>query len=300
MELRHLRYFVAVAEELNFRRAAARLNISQPPLSLQVQQLERELGSRLLDRGQQRVALTVSGRVFLDHARAILAAVAAASSAVIAAETGEGGELTIGFTPSAEFQPFLSSTIKGFRERYPGIGLKLREMTSSEQLEAVECRELDIGISRWPAQRPSTRVSMSEIFRDSLVAVVCDTSPMADRGEIGIADLRESQFVSLPHDTGTGLRTLTLNLCLDNGFVPDIVQEARELPTVIALVGAGMGVAIVPASLRCVAAYGVVYLKIRDEGAHPALYLLQNTTSESIARARFVERLRQSVMDLIE
>lgn len=288
MEIRHLRYFIAVAEELNFRRAAKRLNISQPPLSLQIQQLEQEIGSRLLDRSQQRVSLTATGRVFLDHARHILQEISAAKTAVSLVETGGGGELRIGFTQSSEFQHFLSATIRRFRDDHPLVELTLREMSSLDQLEAIERRALDFGICRMPRGRIDRHVALREICSDPLVAVVPSGSPFAGRARIDIADLRNERFVCLPQNSGTGLRQLFAGLCWDQGFSPIVVQEARELSTVIALVAAGLGVAIVPATMRCIQTAGVRYVDLGDASAHASLYLMHNEEEMSPLKTRFI------------
>jgi len=293
MELRHLRYFVAVAEELSFRRAARRLNISQPPLSLQIRQLEEEVGGRLFDRSQQRVALTTTGRLFLGHARLILGEVTAAKFAVSLAETGEGGELRIGFTGSAEFQPFMSRTIRALRELYPSIELTLCEMSSTHQLEALERRDLDLGFCRAFIANAG-RIEILKTFRDNLVAVVPDRSPLTQRAGVSILDLRDEAFVALSQASGAGLRNYFLDLCMAKGFTPRITQEARELTTLIALAAAGLGVAIVPSAMRCVAMPGAHFVSITDKDAQPPLHLVHNKDDGSKVKQRFVDALNVS------
>ena len=153
MELRHIRYFVAVAEELHFRRAAERLRISQPPLSLQIRELERELGAVLFERSRQKVALTLAGRCFLQHARQILEDVKSATNSVRRAADGEIGELRIAFTQSFEFLPLLPETIHRFRARFPEVTFALRQMASAEQLAAVVNRTIDMGSSSFSIRK---------------------------------------------------------------------------------------------------------------------------------------------------
>ena len=242
MEIRHLRYFIAVAEELSFRQAAKRLCMSQPPLSLQIQQLEQEVGSRLFDRGQQRVALTATGRLFLERARQILDDVASAKAAIANVEAGTGGELRIGFTQSAEYLPFLSSSIARFRERHPTVSLALREMPSADQLDAIERRDVDLTVGGKIRRRLDRRIQLHKLIEQPLLVAVPMTSPLARRDLVELADLRYERFVCLPRDSGTGLRQLVDSLCWDQGCAPTVVQEVRELSTAIALVAAGLGV----------------------------------------------------------
>lgn len=198
MELRHLRYFVAVAEELHFGRAAEHLGISQPPLSQQIQALEEEIGARLLERTNRRVELTEAGRLFLDECRQILAHVEKATQIARRAQQGEIGELNVGFTASAPFTSTIPRSILAFRQAHPDVHLSLREMSSRVVIEALLEETVQVGVIR-PFPLPDT-ITAVELFRDPLVAVLRADHPLAqgkDEG-ISIAALADELFVFFP------------------------------------------------------------------------------------------------------
>lgn len=205
MELRHLRYFIAVAEELHFGRAAERLGISQPPLSQQIQALEEEIGARLFERTNRRVELTDAGRLFLDESRQVLAQVDKAVLLARRAHLGELGELKIGFTSSAPFTSTIPSSIHAFRKAYPDVHLDLQEMSSRQVLKALLEESLQVGVIR-PLALPDA-VHWVELFREPLVAVLRADHPLAAGSEDGlaIAALAEEPFVFFPRSYGTGL-----------------------------------------------------------------------------------------------
>ena len=273
MELRHLRYFVTVAEELHFRRAAERLNISQPPLSLQIAQLERELGGRLFDRSSQRVALTAAGRLFLHHARDILERVAEASRDVRLATNGEAGELRVAFTQSSEFLHILPETIHRFRSLYPKVTFALEQMKSADQIDAITERRLDLGISRRPTGQLPATVELTRLYDDPMVLAVHSENPLAHLSKATISMARDMPFIVTPNSAASGLRDSLVQLCKAAGFTPRIAQEAREVPTMLGLVAAGVGVAVVPALARHMGMRGVVFLALGDTYAKSSLYM---------------------------
>ena len=291
VEIRHLRYFIAVAEELSFRQAAKRLCMSQPPLSLQIQHLEQEVGSRLFDRSQQRIALTATGRIFLEYARRILDELANAKTAVANAEAGEAGELRIGFTQSSEYLPFLSSSIARFRNLHPMVALQLREMPSGDQLDAIERREVDLTVGRKIRNRIDRRIELQKLIEQQLLVVVPASSPLAAGRSISLVALRSERFICLPRDSGTGLRQLVDSLCWDQGFAPTIVQEVRELTTAVALVAAGLGISILPHTMRFLSNPNVSYLTLADEAARVPLYLMHNSEEKSPHKSTFIDLL---------
>ena len=281
MELRHLRYFIAVAEELHFGRAAERLGISQPPLSQQIQALEEEIGARLFERTNRRVELTDAGRLFLDESRQVLAQVDKAVLLARRAHLGELGELKIGFTSSAPFTSTIPSSIHAFRKAYPDVHLDLQEMSSRQVLKALLEESLQVGVIR-PLALPDA-VHWVELFREPLVAVLRADHPLAAGSEDGlaIAALAEEPFVFFPRSYGTGLYDQVIALTRQAGFSPRIAQEASEAMTIIGLVSAGLGVSILPASFRRTRVDGVVYRTLSDPEATTAVWLVRRQNEGS-------------------
>ena len=267
MELRHLRYFIAVAEELNFTRAAARLHIGQPPLSMQIRDLEEEIGVRLFERGPRRVVLSAAGERFLPRARSILDGLADAVEEARRAARGELGELRIGFTSSLPFTDLLPDALNAYRRRYPAVRLQLRELFTPQQFAALARGELDVGFVRLQAGAPPPGIVLREVARNPLRLVVNAAHRLADAAQVRFAELAEEDFISFPPDVGTDLPGVLRALCRQAGFEPRIVQTAREATTQIGLVGAGLGVAVLPAPLETVRMARVRYLPITDAEA---------------------------------
>ena len=288
MELRHLRYFIAVAEELHFGRAARVLGISQPPLSQQIQALEQELGARLFERTNRRVALSEAGRLFLDEARLVLAQVDRASDVARRAQLGELGELKIGFTTSAPFTSSIPQAIFAFRQSYPAVHLALQEMNSMAVAAGLEDESIQVGIMR-PLALPDSLVVV-ELLREPLVAIINADHPLAQGSEQGLhlAELAGEPFVFFPRTYGSGLYAQFMELARAAGFSPMITQEAGEVMTIIGLVAAGLGVTVLPASYRRMRIDGVVYRNLLDPGATSPVWLVKRKDEQSaMARAFF-------------
>jgi DNA-binding transcriptional LysR family regulator len=285
LDLRRMRYFVAVAEELHFRRAAERLGISQPPLSQQIQALEQDLEVALFERNRQKVFLTDAGRLLLERARRILAEVETTRAELRGAASGESGNLRVGFTGSAGLMPFLHRALLGFRTAYPAVRLTLQEMPSLDQIAALHQRELDLGIVRKPAMRHAAGVAFGLLCEDALVLAVHASNPLAAKRNVAMKQLRDETFISYPRDAGISLFQSVYDLAVAADFYPSIVHEARDASTIIGLVASGLGVAIVPAALRWIRMEGVRFLDLRDAGARSALHVVYRDADDSIAAA---------------
>ncbi|WP_110970352.1 LysR family transcriptional regulator [Pseudomonas huaxiensis] len=291
MELRHLRYFIAVAEELHFGRAAQVLGISQPPLSQQIQALEQELGARLFERTNRRVELSEAGRLFLEEARQVLAQVDKAADVARRAQLGELGEMKIGFTSSAPFNSSIPKAIYSFRQRFPAVHLNLKEMSSRDVADALLDERIEVGLMR-PLPLPDSLIA-TELFREPLVAVLNAAHPLAQGSEQGVhlADLAHEPFVFFPRSYGSGLHAQLLSLARQAGFSPHFAQEAGEVMTIIGLVSAGLGVSVLPASFQRMRIDGVVYRTLLDAEAVTAVWLVQRREQASAMAGAFVELL---------
>ncbi|MFC5502624.1 LysR substrate-binding domain-containing protein [Lysinimonas soli] len=294
MELRHLKYFVAVAEELNFRRAAERLNISQPPLSLQIKQLEQEIGDELFERTRQFVKLTAAGREFYSEALLTLAAAERAMQNTRKAARGEAGELRIGFTQSGLLLDPLPTAVRDFRARFPGVNVSLTEMDSMSQINALANRELGVGLVHKPRGAVLPSVTLSKLADDHLVVAVPDTDPLAALTSIGVSELRGSSFICTPKASGSGLYQHVTELCWSEGFAPDITHEAPNLSTIVVLVSMGLGVAILPSSTRRIGMHGVCYLSLRTSAEPAEFYIATSAAWEDITAANFRDILLAS------
>ncbi len=266
MELRHLRYFVAVAEELHFTRAAERLHIAQPPLSQQIRALEGELGVQLFERTRRSVALTDAGHALLAKARELLAATQALPQELQRIARGETGLLRIGFSSTLPLTKVLRDVVAEHRRTHPDVALNLREMHSAMQFESLRRGELDVGLVRYNEHAPEG-IRLTLLRRDPLRLVVPSAHRFAKRRSVRIADCRDEAFIGFPGDAGTGTGPLLKRLCAQEGFEPRIAQEAREATTQIGLVAAGLGIAVLPAPLEAVRIEGVHYVPLNGEGA---------------------------------
>src|ERR1700732_1561337 len=233
MELRRLRYFVAVAEELSFTRAAERLHIAQPPLSIQIRALEQEIGAQLFDRDQRHVYLTQAGKHLLDRARRILESVEAAKAEVRCAALGEVGALNLGYASSAMFTSSLTRAIKQFQSGFPHVLLTLHEMTSVDQLNGLHYRTLDAGILRKSDVPAPSGILIEEWYRAPLVAAMANDHPLAKKRAIRISDLRDQPLIMYPRESGIGLYWQGLWVCARAGVRPRIAREGLGLTTIV-------------------------------------------------------------------
>jgi DNA-binding transcriptional LysR family regulator len=294
MELRHLRYFLAVAEELHFHRAATRLHISQPPLSQQIRALERELGVTLLERNRRRVTLTAAGEAFRDETRAILAAVDRAAERARNIARGSLGTLSIGFVGSAMFSPTLPDVLREFRATRPDVKLVLRELPTVVQFQALLGGELDVGVIRGPVAQTEIdpRLELMTIQRERLVAALPSDHPLASRRRLRAAELRGETFVILARRDAPGLFASLSSAMTEAGGVPEDVLEVAEMQTIISLVAGGFGVSLVPASVGAVERSGVTFLPIAGPAPTIELSAAWRTGGGSPVRDAFLALAR--------
>ena len=292
MELRHLRYFVAVAEELHFGHAAERLHMAQPPLSLQIRALEEELQAKLFDRTRRQVVLTEAGRSFLADARAILASTEDAKRRAAQIARGAAGRLEIGFTGSAPFNPMMPPLLARFRREWPGVRLALNQMTTAAQLEALYDGRLDIGFARPAASELLSRhLVVHRALREQLLVALSSDHPLAGRSPIEFAALRDEPFVMPPRHISAGLYDKIIELCARAGFAPRIVTDAHEISTILTLSAAGIGVAVMFGGMHRAAIAGLCFSEIADDQAFADLLVIHRKGETAPTIRNFLELL---------
>lgn len=293
INLRRLGYFVAVAETLHFGRAATRLHMSQPPLSRQIQQLERDIGAVLLRRNKRRVELTDAGIYLLEQARRMLGEADTLSARTRRAEAGETGRLTLGFISTVDYS-ILPGLLSSYRASYPGVTLALRELTGDVQLRELHEGRIDAGMLLTPVD--DATLSTLPLLREPLVAALPSNDPLArSRAPLPVQSLAGRPFVIFPRSAATGLYDAIIEFCREAGFVPRVAQEAIQMQTIVSLVSAGLGVALVPASLRDLRRRGVVYRSLREDSPLLTVVLAWRAASRSACLAQFVATARASV-----
>jgi DNA-binding transcriptional LysR family regulator len=268
MELRHLRYFVAVAEEGHITRAAERLGIQQPPLSQQIRALEAELDVRLLRRLPRGVELTQAGEAFLVEARDILGRVDEARAAASRAARGEQGRIGIGFTSSASFHPLVPRLIRAFRDAHPLVSLSLEENGTAELVTGLRQATLDVAFVRSPIEAGAA-VIVESVLEESMVAALPAghrLSPSSHAPPLLLAELSAETFILYRRPLGPGLYDAIIAVCQRAGFAPQIGQEAPRMLSTLSLVAAGLGVTLIPASMQRLGVPGIVYRSL-DPGS---------------------------------
>jgi LysR family transcriptional regulator, benzoate and cis,cis-muconate-responsive activator of ben and cat genes len=270
MDLRRLAYFVAVAEELHFGRAAVRLNIAQPPLSRQIAQLESDLGVALIDRSRNQIALTQAGAVLLDRAREILGRLEAAEREVVRIGQGVSGYLRIAFVGSASYG-VLPEIMRAFRNAYPEVDLALSAMNNAELKRAVIQREIDIAIAR--PSLDDEELKSEPLHQEPLILAVPVASPLPGSEPIRLAALKDETFVLYPRKPRPSFADHILTVCKAEGFVPKSPVMAQDYQTAISLVSVGVGVSLVPLSVSQSERHGVAYRNYAGHNPGTALSL---------------------------
>jgi DNA-binding transcriptional LysR family regulator len=291
MDLRRIRHFNVLAETLNFSRAAERLHIAQPALSVSIQKLETELGTRLFERTPTGVLLTPSGQAALVEARRLLYHGEQLLRSARDAAQGTGGRLRIGFVGSTIFR-VIPTLIPSFRSQYPGVELVLREATSARILEMLKEEALDLGIVRTPLLQ-AHGATLHILQRDTFVAALPRAHPLATREPLTLPDLAGEPFIMYSAVEAAGLHASAMAACEAAGFAPAIAQEATQVPTVVALVESGLGVALVPEVMRGHREPQVVYRDLHGlEASATTLALAWQGGNETPAAQRFIELAR--------
>ncbi|NVH75748.1 LysR family transcriptional regulator [Paraburkholderia sp. JPY432] len=270
MELRHLRYFLAVAEASNFTKAAEVLGIGQPPLSQQIKSLEEELGADLFKRTARGAELTFVGEVFAEEARLVLESADRASRVAKRAARGEVGHLRMGFTGTAAFNPKFSDLIRRFREGFPDAELTLHEATSGVLLEALEAGRLDVAVVR-PERRRTTTLLLQDWDEEPMMVAIPVGHRLTGRKRIALAELADEAFVQVPREAGSALFDDIVAACNAAGFEPRMTQPAPQIASAVTLVAAGLGVSVVPKAITQAQVAGVIYRPIVGNALHARL-----------------------------
>ena len=291
MEFRHLRYFVAVAEELHFGKAARRLRISQQPLSQQIKRLEEELGVVLFRRTTRRVELTEAGRAFLEETYRTLSQADLAAGAARRAGRGETGTLRIGYAPATLYN-VLPEALRIFRGRYSGVVLELSELISTPQEEALASGRIDVGFLYPPVEDPG--IATEVISEEPLIAVLPADHRLASGERVRLAELADEPFVMLPRRNRPTLHDRIVGECRRAGFSPRVVQDANDLHTMLGLVAAGFGVNLTLESIHNLKRPGVTYRALEGrETKVLASAVAWRRGDESPALLNFLEVIRE-------
>jgi DNA-binding transcriptional LysR family regulator len=296
MELRHLRYFIAVAEELHFGRAAQRLHIAQPPLSQQIRALEDELGVTLFARTQRSVSLTRAGKAFLEEAYKTVSQAEHAQRVAQRVARGEVGRLRIGFVASVAYGG-LPEAIREFRTRSPLVALELQELTTHDLLAALEGETIDLAFFRGDETSTSSLrpqvLEWETVYCEPFVVALPEKHQLAQSLAVSLRRLRDEDFVLFPRLANPGLHDHLMRHCRERGFEPRIVQEANMMPTLIALVAAGLGVTLAPSSLINLQRAGVVYKRVVQPSIVSNLVAAWRRDDPSPARDAFMAAMRE-------
>ncbi|WP_226502146.1 LysR family transcriptional regulator [Pseudomonas sp. MWU16-30317] len=286
MELHQLRCFVMVADELHFGRAARRLFMTQPPLSRQIQLLERSLGVTLLERSNRRVKLTIAGQHFLRDARHVLAYTEQAADSARRLERGEVGQLLLGFTAVSSYR-MIPGLLECADTALPDVRVDLREMVSGAQIQALEANMLDIGFVRWSSSAADFHYQL--ISQEPLLVVMANEHPLAAHATIAIADLDQQPFVMYSPDEGRYFHDCIAGLFAMAGVSPRYRYYLGQTHSILGLVRAGLGVAIVPAAARHLYPGQLQFRRLRDADPMAQIYMVSRQDNDNPAVAPFIQ-----------
>ncbi|UHS64421.1 LysR family transcriptional regulator (plasmid) [Agrobacterium vaccinii] len=290
-ELRHLRYFIAVVEERNFERAAARLGIAQPGLSQQIIGLESIVGLPLLDRSRRSVNLTPTGQALYEDAVKIVAQADATLAQLKRVGRGETGRITISYVASAAYSGVLTESLSSFRRGLPDVELQLVEMEMRQQLQRIKDGEVDFGYIRPPAPIPS-ELNSTVVLREPLVVALASGHNLAAKKAVHLSDLRSDTFITPRQPVDIGFHANTLDACGEAGFKPKINANGRDFTTIASMVAVGIGIALVPESLQCLCLPGIRYLQLIDNDVMTDLAVVYRKTESKPAVRAFIAHHR--------
>lgn len=293
MELRHLRYFIAVAEEGNFRRAAERVGIAQPPLSSQIKDLEEELGVQLFRRLPRGAALTEAGEAFLAEVNVILGHLDYAKKMALRGAAGEFGRLRVGFTGSAAFNEAVPKTIRAFRRLYPKVELTLAELNTVQLIEQLRHRSIDAAFIR-PGPNPPEGLTVTSLAEDAMMIVVPTGHRLASEYATPLSALKGEPLIMHSRALGADLYDEVIDACRRTGFEPTIGQVSPQITSIANLVAVEMGVSIVPAPLSNIRVPGVVFLPIVGDAPRARLALATHPDDNSVLTRNFREQVLAS------
>lgn len=300
MELRHLRYFISVADELSFSRAAERLRMAQPPLSQQIQALEAELGVTLFDRKKRPLQLTLAGVAFLEEAKSMLTQLEQAVQKTQRIQQGELGYLTVGFTSSIA-NGILPSILRSFRQQYPEVKLILREENSAFQLQGLRDRQTDIVfVYADPVLSEAHDLKFMPLSQESLIVVLPQRHRLATQSNIALTDLVQEEFVMPLRQVASGLPEQIRYLCAQAGFVPKVAQEATFMLTILGLVAGEMGISLLPFSVQNLQRKGVVYRPIQEQTTVKQLTAVWRRNDSSTILQQFLNITRTVSRDALD
>ncbi|WP_423820673.1 LysR family transcriptional regulator [Salinisphaera sp. SPP-AMP-43] len=301
MDLRQLRYFLAVADTRHFGQAARNMHITQPPLSMQIRRLEDELGVALLERHTRQVGLTEAGRVFEAHIRRILEDLERSAVDAQHAAAGLAGTLEVGFISSATLS-IMPPALQRFGQQYPNVSLSLKELTSGQQIDALYDGTIRIGLLRLPIDAPGLHVQ--PLLTEALVVALPETHPLAERAELAMDDIKDQPLVFIHRSDIPGFHDHIQALFRDHGARPRIAQRAKQLQTIIGLVAGGAGIALLPGSSRHLQRDSVVYRPLAAADSETTLAMVRLAGEPSALLQHFEQtltaeatRLRRGVQD---
>lgn len=292
LELRHLRYFLVVAEEMSFRQAAERLNIAQPGLSQQIKALEQILQVTLFDRSRRRLRMTLAGEMFTAETRKIIQQVERAAQIAQRASRGEIGQLAIGYVGSAAYTGVLTRLVGAFRADHPLIDLEISELEMLQQLDAITQGTLDVGFIRPPVPLPEG-IAVVPLLDEELLIALPSVHPHASDPTIALHDLRNEIFITPQHPQRVSFNAHTVNACMAAGFEPHLGPQGRDFMTIASMVSVGLGVALVPKSVHCIRLPNVVYRPLTGEIPHGPLAVAFRRGDPSITVKNFIALARR-------
>jgi DNA-binding transcriptional LysR family regulator len=294
VNFRQLRYFSAVAELLSFSGAARRLRVSQPSVTRQVASLEQELGLQVLRRSKQHVELTDAGRVFYDQVVRLFTGLDAAVTLTRRAAQGETGTLRLGYGGASVY--LLAPVLQSFRAAFPGVELAFSSLNLGYQLPAIRSGDIDVGLVVQPVN--DTFIETQQFAIERLMVAMPSSHPLRKRSSLSLSELQHENFVMVPWRKGFGFGRSILRVCSRAGFVPTIVQEAEPMDSVIGLVGAGIGLALIPALYTSLPVPNVLYKPLRDRFAVTEIALARRADNSSPIVRAFLETARRAVIGL--